>query len=168
MPRLSLIAAMDENGLIGAGNGLPWYLPNDLKHFKKMTLGKPILMGRKTWETLKQPLPQRQNLVMTRDTAYHVEGAKIVRTLEGALRLAKADGFEELMVVGGAEVYALALPLADTLYLTRIHAHFTGDTWFPHVDWSQWIRESLAMHPPDEKNLYAHSFEVWQRLPTAA
>lgn len=168
MTRLSLIAAMDENGLIGAGRGLPWHLPNDLKYFKRMTLGKPILMGRKTWETLDKPLPQRLNLVMTRDTAYHVDGAKIVRTLEGAMRLAKADGFEELMVVGGAEVYALALPQADTLYLTRIQGRFEGDTWFPHVDWSEWIRESIETHAADGKNSHTHSFEVWQRLPSAA
>ncbi len=168
MTRISLIAAMDEGGLIGAGTGLPWRLPNDLKYFKRMTLGKPILMGRKTWETLEAPLPQRTNLVMTRDAAYHVEGAKIVRTLDGAVRLAVADGFDELMVVGGAEIYAMALPRADTLYLTRIHAKFKGDTWFPQVDWSEWKLESARPQQIDDKNPYPHTFETWQRLPSAA
>lgn len=168
MTRISLIAAMDENGLIGADAGLPWRLPNDLKYFKRMTMGKPVLMGRRTWETLDAPLPGRPNLVMTRDTAFRAPGAKIVRTVDGALRLAKADHFEELMVLGGAEIYALMLPQADTLYLTRIHARLEGDTWFPKVDWSQWVRESAETHAADEKNPYSHTFEVWQRLPTAA
>jgi dihydrofolate reductase len=168
MTRISIIVAMDENGLIGARNGLPWRLPNDLKHFKRTTLGKPVLMGRKTWESLGKPLPERQNLVMSRDTAFHPDGAKIVRTLDGALRLAEADGFEELMVIGGAQVYALALPRADTLYLTRVHARFEGDTWFPAVSWSEWLRESVEPQPADEKNPFPHSFEVWQRLPSAA
>ena len=168
MTRISIIVAMDENGLIGAGNGLPWHLPNDLKYFKRMTLGKPVLMGRRTWNTLDKPLPQRENLVMSRDTSFHAEGGKIVRTLDGALRLAEADGYGELMVAGGAEIYTLTLARANTLYITRIHAHFKGDTWFPAVDWSQWIRESTAPQSPDEKNPYPHSFEIWQRLPTAA
>jgi dihydrofolate reductase len=168
MPRVSIIVAMDENGLIGARNGLPWRLPNDLKHFKRITLGKPVLMGRKTWESLGKPLPERQNLVMSRDTAFRPAGAKIVRTLDGALRLAEADGFEELIVIGGAQVYALALPRADTLHVTRVHGRFEGDTWFPAVDWSEWIRESAAPQPADEKNPHPHTFEVWQRLPSAA
>lgn len=168
MVRIALIAAMDENGLIGAGQGLPWRLPNDLKYFKRMTLGKPVLMGRRTWQTLAAPLPGRTNLVMTRDLAFVAPGAKVVRTLEGALRLAEADGFAELMVVGGAEIYALALPQADLLYITRIHAQFEGDTWFPAVDWTQWVRESIEHHVADSRNAHAHSFEVWQRLPSAA
>lgn len=166
--QISIIAALDENGLIGADKGLPWRLPNDLRFFKRMTLGKPVLMGRKTWDTLDEPLPGRPNLVMTRETAFGAKGAKVVRTLEGALRLAKADGFKELMVVGGAEIYAMALPMTDTLYLTRIHARLEGDTWFPTVDWSQWMRESAERHEADEKNPYPHTFEVWQRLPSAA
>jgi dihydrofolate reductase len=168
MTRVSIIVAMDENGLIGARNGLPWRLPNDLRHFKRSTLGKPVLMGRKTWESLGKPLPERQNLVMSRDTALHAPGAKIVRTLEGALRLAEADGFEELMVIGGAQVYALALPRAEKLYVTRVHGHFEGDAWFPALDWSEWIRESAEPQPVDEKNPHPHTFEVWQRLPSAA
>ncbi len=168
MTRISLIVAMDENGLIGASNGLPWRLPNDLKHFKRTTLGKPVLMGRKTWDSIGKPLPERQNLVMSRDTAFHPEGAKIVRTLDGALRLAEADGFKELMVIGGAQVYALTLPYADTLHVTRVHAHFEGDAWFPTLDWSEWIRESAEPQMPDDKNVFPHTFEVWQRLPTAA
>jgi dihydrofolate reductase len=168
MTRISIIVAMDENGLIGAGNQLPWRLPNDLKFFKRTTMGKPVLMGRKTWESLGKPLPGRQNLVMSRHPDFHPEGAKIVRTLEGALRLAEADGFEEIMVIGGAQVYALVLPRADRIYLTRVHAHLQGDTWFPALDWNEWRRESSEPQPADEKNAYPHSFELWRRLPVAA
>lgn len=166
MTHISIVTAMDETGLIGAGQGLPWHLPNDLKFFKRMTLGKPVLMGRKTWQTLKAPLPQRPNLVMTRDTAFRAEGAKIVRTLDGALRVVRDTG--ELMVIGGAQIYALALPRTDTLYITRVHARCEGDTWFPPLDWSEWVCESVERHEADERNALAHSFEVWQRFPAAA
>lgn len=166
MTHISIVTAMDENGLIGTGKGLPWYLPNDLKFFKRTTLGKPVLMGRKTWETLEAPLPQRLNLVMTRDTAFRAQGATIVRTLDGALHVVRDAA--DLMVVGGSEIYALALPRTDTLYVTRVHAQCEGDTWFPAVDWAEWICESTERHEADERNTFAHSFEVWQRLPTAA
>lgn len=169
VPRISIVVAMDENGLIGANNALPWpRLPNDLRHFRQTTLHKPVLMGRHTWESIGKPLPDRQNLVMSRDAAYRPEGAKIVRTLDGALRLAEADGYQELMVVGGAKIYALALPRADTLHVTRVHGHFKGDTWFPALDWTQWMREESEYHGADARNPVPHTIERWERLLTAA
>jgi dihydrofolate reductase len=166
MTRISIIVAMDENGLIGKDNRLPWRLPDDLKHFKRMTLGKPILMGRKTWESLGKPLPERRHLVMTRNLSFHADGVTVVRTLDGALRA--VEGADELMVIGGAKVYDLALPRAQRLYVTRVHAHLEGDTRFPETDWSEWYRDSIESHPADDSNPYPYSFEVWHRLPHAA
>ncbi|CAG4884944.1 Dihydrofolate reductase type 3 [Georgfuchsia toluolica] len=141
-PLLTLIAAVARNGIIGRNNTLPWRLPEDLKHFKALTTGHPIVMGRKTWESLGQPLPGRHNIVITRDAAYHAAGATVVNSLEGALHL--ANDAEELFVIGGAEIYRLALPLADRLQLTELDADFAGDTHFPDVDritWRETIRE---------------------------
>ena len=139
-PLLTLIAAVARNGIIGRDNTLPWRLPEDLKHFKALTTGHPIVMGRKTWESLGRPLPGRHNIVITRDATYHAEGATVVNSLEDALHL--ANDAEELFVIGGAEIYRLALPLADRLQLTELDADFAGDTHFPDVYRSSW-RETM-------------------------
>ena len=152
---ISLIVACDENRLIGRNGDLPWRLPNDLKHFKSLTLGKTILMGRKTWDSLGRPLPQRENWVLTRDAAFAAEGCRVFNKLEDALA-AHAEG--ELMVIGGADLYRQALPHAQCLYLTQVHAREEGDTWFPDFSNAGFREVSREDHPADEKHAYAYSF----------
>jgi dihydrofolate reductase len=159
--RLALIAALDRNGLIGRDNALPWHLPADLQHFKRTTLGKPILMGRKTWESLGRPLPGRHNIVLTRDPGYRVEGATVVTSLDAAL--AAAGDADEVMVIGGAALYATLLPRADRLYLTRIDAAFAGDAWFPEIALDEWREVARETHAPDERNPYPYTFVTLER-----
>lgn len=139
---IALIIAVARNGVIGRDNTLPWRLPADLKHFKATTLGKPIVMGRKTFESLGRPLPGRTNIVITRDRTFAADGAVVVHSLEEALREAEAvamrDGAEEIMVIGGAEIYRQALPLAQTVYYTRVLLDVDGDAHFPELDTAQW------------------------------
>lgn len=156
--RLSLIWAMDEQGLIGAGNALPWRLPADMRWFRRHTLGKPVLMGRKTFESIGRPLPDRRNLVLSHRLDA-LPGCEIVRSLEAARRLA---GDAELMVIGGAQVYALALPAAERLYLTRVHGVFEGDAFFPPVDWSHWREIHRESHPADDRNPFACTFLIYE------
>lgn len=165
--RLSMMVAKASNNVIGRDNKLPWYLPNDLKYFKQVTFGKPVIMGRKTWESLKGPLPGRTNIVITRQADYAAEGAKVVATLEEAVTMAEnvafIEGQEETVIMGGAEIYQLALPKADRLYLTEVHAEVEGDTFFPEYDTSQWKeigREDFAAEGP---NPYDYSFVVYER-----
>ncbi len=136
MAIISLLVAVSDNGLIGRDNQLPWHLPADLKRFKRLSLGKPVLMGRKTWESLGRPLPERRNIVITRNRDYRAPGAEVTGSLEEAIRL--AGDAEEIMVIGGAEIFRLALPLADRMYYTHVHTVMDGDTFFPPVDWSEW------------------------------
>jgi dihydrofolate reductase len=166
--KLTMIWAMSRNRTIGRNNALPWHLPEDMKYFKRVTMGKPIIMGRKTWESIGRPLPGRSNIVITRDSSYTAEGVKIVRTLEEAISLAQSialiDGAEEAVVIGGAQIYALALPLADRLYMTQVHAEVEGDAFFPQFDLTQWNelgREDFSAAGP---NPYDYSFVVLDRL----
>ncbi|MCH2558928.1 MAG: dihydrofolate reductase [Alcanivorax sp.] len=165
--RLAMMAAKASNDVIGRDNKLPWYLPNDLKYFKQATLGKPIIMGRNTWESLKRPLPGRTNIVITRQRQYPAEGAKVVATLEQALELAEhvalIDGQDEVVVIGGAQIYALALPRADRLYLTEVHAEVPGDTYFPAVDAAQWREIGREDFQAEGPNPYDYSFVVYER-----
>jgi dihydrofolate reductase len=139
---IALIVAVASNGVIGRDNTLPWRLPGDLRHFKATTLGKPIVMGRKTFESLGKPLPGRTNIVITRAAQFAAEGAVVVHSLEAALQAADAvaqrDGAGEIMVIGGAEIYRQALPLAQVLYYTRVELEAEGDAHFDAIDWSQW------------------------------
>lgn len=164
---LALIAAVADNGVVGRNNQLPWYLPEDLKYFKQTTMGKPILMGRKTWESIGKPLPGRTNIVITRQLDYQAAGARVVGTLEQALELAESiatiDGSSELMVIGGAEIYTHALPLARRLYLTEVHARVTGDARFPDWDPAQWRECSREPHEAGENGSYDYSFVVYER-----
>jgi len=144
-PRVSLIVARAENGVIGADGKLPWRIPADMKWFKANTLGKPVIMGRKTWESLpKRPLPERRNIVISRDAAYRAEGADVVISLGAALAL--CAGADEVMVIGGAEIYALALNLASRIYLTRVHAAPAGDAHLPEFSHAEWREISCARH----------------------
>lgn len=157
---ISLIAAMDQNRLIGRDNGLPWRLPNDLKFFKRTTLGKIVLMGRKTWESLGRPLPQRDNWVLTRDPAFAAEGCRVFHRLEDAVA---AAGERELVVIGGAELYRQTLPQTQRLHLTEVHGQFEGDAWFPALDPGQWRELSREDHPADAQHPCAYSFVCYER-----
>lgn len=157
---ISLIAAVDEGGLIGRNGGLPWRLPNDLQHFKELTLRKTILMGRRTWDSLGRPLPQRQNWVVSRHPGFRPEGARVFPSVAEALS-AHLSG--ELMVIGGAEIYRQTLDLAKRIYLTRVHAHLQGDTRFPAFDELGFEETSRETHPADERHPYAYSFVVLER-----
>ncbi len=161
-PRLSLIAAMAENRIIGKDNRLPWHLPADLQHFKALTLGKPMIMGRKTWESLPGLLPERRHIVISRNPDYQAEGAEGAEGAEVvpsiAAAIAAAGEVEEIMVVGGAQIYAQAISLADRLYLTRVHQSITGDASFPDIDPTRWTLTECEEHPADEKNPIPYSF----------
>jgi dihydrofolate reductase len=162
-PMISLLVAATENGVIGRDNGMPWHLPDDLKHFKALTLAKPVLMGRKTFESIGRPLPGRTNLVLTRTAGWSAPGVSVVPDLEAAIRA--AGSAPELVIAGGAQVYALALPRATRIYLTRIHAVLAGDTRLPEFADSEWRETSRELHPIDARHLYAMSFVTLERYP---
>ena len=165
-PRLCLIAALAENRVIGRDNQLPWHLPADLKHFKALTLGKPIIMGRKTWDSLGRPLPGRLNLVVSRQAYLQLEGAEVFASLEQAIarasQWATAQGVDELMLIGGAQLYELGLAMAERLYLTRVALSPQGDAWFPEVPKQDWrLLERQAQAAGEQSPAYC--FETWQR-----
>jgi dihydrofolate reductase len=166
--KLSLIAALAENGVIGRDNKLPWHLPNDLKYFRAVTIGKPVIMGRRTWESLGRPLPGRTNIVITRQPAYEATGARVVATLDEAIRLAESvaliDGQDECVVIGGAEIYALALPRCDRLYLTEVHATVDGDAYFPVFDRARWRERARERFAAEGPNPFDYSFVVYERV----
>ena len=162
--KLSLIAALDRNNAIGRDNDLPWRLPDDLKRFKALTLGKPVLMGRKTAQSLGRALPGRRNLVLTRSGAVPFEGMLAVASVDEALRIAEADGAEELCVIGGGEVYALTLPVATHLMLTHVETQVEGaEAFFPAFDTAQWRVVSRERHEADAKHAFAFEFVDYVR-----
>ena len=145
-PRLAMVAARARNGVIGLDNRLPWHLPEDLAHFKRVTLGKPVIMGRKTFESIGRPLPGRTNIVVTRNPDWQADGVIVVLSLDAAIEAAGATGADEAMLIGGAELYRQALPRADEIFLTEIDAEYPGDAHFPSLDpveWQQAESESL-------------------------
>ena len=153
---------MAEDGVIGADGALPWRLSADLKRFKALTTGHPILMGRKTYESIGKPLANRRNLVLTRDTQWSAHGVEPVHDLEAALALCESS--QTLFVIGGAQVYELALPWADRLELTLVHARVGGDTYFPQWDEAAWELREQSHHAADEKNDYAMTFRSYSRV----
>ena len=161
MSLLSLIVAMDSNRLIGANNGLPWHLPADLALFKRVTLGKPVLMGRKTQQSIGRPLPGRRNIVISRNPDFRAEGCELALGLDEALRLA-ADA-EEVMLIGGASLYRQAMPRVGQMYITRIHHQFTGDTWFPEFDEDEWRIDFRQDFESGHKQEYNFSFIKYVR-----
>jgi dihydrofolate reductase len=161
---ISLVAAVADNGVIGAEGGMPWHLPADLAHFKQLTLGKPVLMGRMTWESIGRPLPNRRNLVLTRDSHWRAPGAERVGSVEEAMKAVAQAGEGELMVIGGAEVYRQALPKAVRIYLTRIHAEPWGDTLFPELDPEEWREVARRERLSDERNPWDMTFVVLERV----
>jgi dihydrofolate reductase len=160
-PILSLVVAMAENGVIGNANRLPWHLPADLKHFKGVTMGKPMLMGRKTFESIGKALPGRRNLVMTRGKPIEAPGVETVANLEAAL--AATRDADELMVIGGADIFRLCLPRAQRIYLTRVHAPIAGDTRFPNIHWNEWRSLQRTAQAADDRNAYAMTFVTLER-----
>ncbi|MFT4823520.1 MAG: dihydrofolate reductase [Halioglobus sp.] len=164
---LSVIVAVAENGVVGVDNALPWRLPEDLRYFKKVTMGKPIVMGRKTHESIGRALPGRPNIVISRNQDFTAPGISVVESIDGALELAdeiaREDGQNELMVIGGAGIYALAIPKADRLYLTQVHAEYSGDVFLPAVDWELWLEVSREDHPSASSGSPAFSFLVYER-----
>ncbi len=153
---LSIISAMDKNRLIGNNNALPWHLPADLAFFKKTTLNKPILMGRKTFESIGRPLPGRRNIIITRNTEYQQQGCEIVVGIDEALALVKDQ--PEVMLIGGASLYEQTIRRAHSLYITEIHSKFKGDAWFPEIEPERWQEVWREDHKADEKNAYDYSF----------
>lgn len=160
---LSIIVAASENNVIGINNHLPWHLPVDMKYFKDMTMGKPIVMGRKSFEELGRVLPGRPNIMITRQKDYTAEGLYAVPSLEAGIEKAKTFGTEEIFITGGGEIFKMALPIIDRLYLTRVHAEVTGDTYFPEFDPRGWKLVKNERHEKDEKHAYALTFQVWER-----
>jgi dihydrofolate reductase len=163
--KLCLIVAVSRNGVIGRDNQLPWHLPEDLKFFKSVTMGKPILMGRKTFESIGRPLPGRTNIVISRDPQWHSAGVEVAQSLEAALQQGReachAAGAEEIMVIGGEQIYRMALPLADRLYLTQVDAEIEGDAYFPVVDFDDWQQVSEAL--PEAYDDHSYRFLTLDR-----
>ena len=158
---ISLIVAMSRNRVIGALGQIPWHLPDELKLFKRLTMGHHIIMGRKTWDSIGRLLPGRTTVVVTRQPGFEVPGAIVTHTLEGAIAACGRD--PEIFVIGGAELFRAALPLADRLYLTVVDAEIPGDTYMPEFDSSAWRETSSREHPVDEKHGYAYRHTVYER-----
>ncbi len=160
-PPLSIIVATDRNRLIGRDNRLPWHLSADLKHFKQLTMGKPVVMGRNTHASIGKPLPGRTNIVVTGNPDYPAPGCIVVPSLSAAIDAARDA--DEIMIIGGAQLYEQALAQASRIYLTEVHGEFTGDTWFPAIDGSEWEERERESHQADEKNPYAYAFVLLER-----
>ena len=161
---ISLVVAAATNDAIGKDKQLPWRLPNDMKHFKNITWGMPVIMGRKTFESLGKPLAGRKNIVITRQPGWKPEGVVVVNSFEDALFVAKQTDAKEAMVIGGGEIYKMAFEKTRRIYLTRVKAEPEGDTFFPQLDPKAWHLVSQKDHEADEKNAYGHSFQVWERI----
>ena len=167
--RIALIVAMARNRVIGRNNALPWHLPGDLRYFRQITMGKPVIMGRKTWDSIGRPLPGRMNVVITRNVEWSVPvGAARVESLDAALVKADAqaelDGVDEVMIIGGGQIYAEALALVDRLYVTQVHAEVAGDAYFPVVNWDEWEEIGREDFSASDNNPYDYSFVIYQRL----
>jgi dihydrofolate reductase len=167
---ISLVAAVAANGVIGKNNDLPWKLPDDMKFFMNTTKRHYVILGRKNYESLPskyKPLPERTNIVLTRQTGYHAPGCLLVNTIEEALKICAAGGESEAMVIGGAEIYELALPYAHRLYITEIKADVQGDVTFPRYNKNEWQETSRVAHAADDRHPYAFDFVVYERSTSA-
>ncbi|TGE18650.1 dihydrofolate reductase [Hymenobacter elongatus] len=159
---IALVVAVADNGVIGRDNQLIWHLPADLRHFKKLTLGHPIIMGRRTFEAIGRPLPGRRNIVVTRQASWQAEGCEASFSVPAALEAARTSD-EQVFVIGGGEIYRQALPAADVVYLTEVHHDFEGDVVFPDLSPAEWREETRERHEPDDKHAYAFSFVTLRR-----
>ena len=162
-PRIALVVAVARNGVIGAGGDLVWRISDDLKWFKKVTMGKPIVMGRKTHESIGKPLPGRANIVITRNADYAPEGVFVAPTVEAALDLAREEGADEICVIGGGEIYAQTLPIADRIYLTRVDAAPEGDVFFPDLNEAAWRATRESACEKSDRNEHACEFFILDR-----
>ncbi|ANH83793.1 diacylglycerol kinase [Niabella ginsenosidivorans] len=160
---ISLVAAAANNNVIGKDNKLLWSLPNDMKHFKNVTWGMPVVMGRRTFESFKQPLAGRKNIVLSNNKNYKIKNAIVARSLKDVELLVKEMDVKELMVIGGGEIYKLYLPKASRIYLTRVNVALDGDAYFPDFDQSEWTLKSTIENKADDKHLYNYDFELWER-----
>lgn len=163
---ISLIAALTENRVIGKNNDLPWRLPDDMKYFMRTTTGHHVIMGRKNYDSLPpnfKPLPNRTNIVVTRQEDFEAKGCTIVNSIKAGIDMARTNKEKELFIIGGAQIYEQALPMAHRLYLTEIKTTMEGDTFFPAYDKEKWVEESRIAHPADEKHPFAFDFVVYQR-----
>jgi len=158
---ISIVVAISENRAIGKDNKLLWYLPNDLKHFKAITSGHTVIMGRKTYESVGKPLPNRRNIIITRQDI-KIEGCEVVNSIKAALELCRTE--REVFIVGGAEIYKQSLHLTDRIYLTVVHQQFEGDSFFPEIKKTDWLQVSREDHQPDEKNSLPYSFITYERV----
>jgi len=161
---ISLVVAAATNNVIGKDGKMPWHLPNDMKHFKNITWGLPVIMGRKTFESLGKPLTGRKNIVISRQPNWKAVGAVVVKNIEDAIFAAHQTDAKEIMVIGGGEIYKALLERAKCIYLTRVEATPEGDTFFPSIDPGKWFLVSQANHEADQKNAYNYSFQVWERM----
>ena len=166
--KLAMIAAVAENNAIGINNKMPWYLPGDLRYFKAITMGKPIIMGRKTFDSLRKPLPGRTNIVITRDKSWQQDGVKVVYSLDEAIELAEdialINGNDEIMVIGGEQIYRMALEKAERLYLTKVYQSFDGDAFFPELNDRQWQETSREDLQSEGEQALAYSYLILDRI----
>ncbi|RYY50511.1 MAG: dihydrofolate reductase [Chitinophagaceae bacterium] len=160
---ISLVVAAAENNAIGKNNQLLWHLPNDLRFFKNNTWGGVVVMGRKTFESVNKPLPGRLNIVITSNKEWKADGVMVAHNLESAIMLAQQENFKSVSIIGGGAIYEQAMPLADVIFMTRVHASFDADTYFPTIDEQVWTLSDKADFSKDEKHAYAYSFEKWVR-----
>jgi dihydrofolate reductase len=160
--KISIIAAMGDNNVIGSHGKIPWHLPADFKRFKELTMGHPIIMGNKTFESIGKPLPGRTNIVLAKDQGYAAEGCVVVHSLDAALELAEKET-DEAFIIGGGMVYALAMPVADRIYLTKVSGMFEGDTFFPEIDENKWMLTDSEPHAADTKNPFDYTFCVYEK-----
>ena len=160
-PTISIIVAIGNNLVVGKDNKLPWNLPADLAHFKRETLGKPVIMGQRTFESIGKPLPGRTNVILTLDKTFCFPGCIVANSIDEALD--KLKDFEEVMIIGGVSIYKQFLPLADRMYLTLIKGDFDGDAFFPEFDWADWEEKERIDNVPDKDNPYPYSFLILQR-----
>lgn len=161
---ISLVVAAATNNAIGKEGKIPWHLPNDMKHFKNVTWGMPVIMGRKTFESLGKVLPGRKNIVISRQPGWEAEGTVTVKKIEDALFVAKATDAKEVMVIGGGEIYKTLFEKATRIYLTRVEAEPEADTFFPPLHPGDWNLVSQQIHEADEKNIFNYSFQLWERV----
>lgn len=160
---IAFVVAASENNIIGRDNKLPWHLPNDLKFFKNTTWAMPIIMGRKTFESFSKALPGRTNIVITRQADWKADGVVVVNNLEQALEAASVTDAKEAFIIGGGDIFRQSWPIADKIYITRVHAEFEGDVFFPVITENEWQLESDIKFEADEKHQYDYSFQQWKR-----
>lgn len=161
--RVSTIVAAAENNAIGKDGAMPWHLPDDLKFFKTHTSGHPVIMGRKTFDTLKKPLPGRTNIVLTRDKNYKADGVEVYHSIDKAVERAKQIDDDEIFIIGGAKIYEQALDYYDRVYLTRVHSSFEADAFFPELNMNDWQIVEETFHPADDRHNYSFTFFILDR-----